>query len=297
MARLILSMLLGVTLLGTIACEGTKKSTTLRKNLGGGSKQYGTDIKTVVEKSKTEGCLRVDEIVRAMSTIEEDGLFVYHSDLALGRNESGEVEGFEAIDDRKFSQDVLLRGHDDENILFVIDAPTANQVNGNELTKTPFVARFLNGVSTLNKECTEMKLKRSNSAAEVLHKVIKKDATTLIVQNEITLEVLKYSYDAKKDALSVTSTRPTSSTMEVCERKLPELLRSTVVISHQAKGTQVEISYDYASLIAGFVKDSVALRETLSQVDKGTPVGLTGEYFGQLLSAIQSDEFTRQECK
>jgi hypothetical protein len=283
--------------MGTLACEGNKKGTTIRKILGGGSKQYGEDMKTVVQKSQAEGCLRVDEVVRAMSLIEEDGLIAYHSDLSIGRNESGDIDGYEPIDDRKFSQDVLLRGHDDENVIYVIDKPTSTQISGNELTRTSFIARFLNGVSTLDKECKTMKLKRSNSAAEVEHKVVKKDGTTLIVQNSATGELIKYFYDVKKDALFITSTRPTSQTMEVCDRKLPALLRSTVTISHQAKGTEIEISYDYASLIAGFVKDSVALRETLSQTDKGSPVRMTGAYFGQLLTAIQSDEFTRQECK
>lgn len=297
MARLILSMLIGVTLLGTLACEGNKKGATIHKVLGGGSKQYSEDMKGVVEKSKAEGCLRIDEVLSALNGVEDDGLTVYHSDLSIGRNESGAVDGYEAIDDRKFSQDVLLRGHDDENVLFVIDKPTLTTISGSELLRTSFVARFLNGAATLDKECKTLKLKRSNSAAEVLHKVIDHDATWLTVQNVTTLELIRYEYDAKRDALHITSTRANSETMELCERKLPALLRSTVTIAHQAKGGEVVISYDYASLIAGFVKDSGDLRESLSQTEKGTPLRLPGAYFGKLITSIQSDEFTRAECK
>jgi hypothetical protein len=295
MARILICMLFGVSFLGIVACEGGEKNATFRKVLGGGEggQQFGTISKGAAEKSEKEACLRVDELGRAFGSAGDDQLVVYTSDAALGRNESGEVDDFSASEELALSQEVLLRGVDSGDLL--INRPNLVHIGGSELTRHPTIARYTRGLETLDGECKSLKLKKSESAAGVEHKVIKKDRDTLIVQNSATGDVIKYSWD-RADKMKITVTRGTGS-KSVCDKELPPLVKQEFTISRQSKQGSFAVSFDLAYMISRFVQNTEAIRDALEDLEKGKPVTLEASVYEAAIDAIQGNRFTREQCK
>lgn len=295
MARLLISMLIGVTLLGTLACDGADRKTTLRK-VGGGEgsgDQFVGLSKTAVEKSTSGACLRVDELKKAFLTVGSDGLAVYTSDAALGRNESGEIDDFTVSEELALAQEALIRGVDSGE--FLINRPNLVFIDGAEFSRHATIAKYTRGLETLDADCKTVKLKKSEAAAAVSHGVVAHTANSLTVQNLTTNELIKYEFDAA-GKLDIIVTRSTDL-KSVCDKELPPLVRQRFTVSRQSKGAEFTVSYDLAYMLSRFVQDSQDLRDHLELLEKGVPVKLPSAIFSPLIDSVQGNRFTREQCK
>lgn len=300
MARLLITLLIGVTLMGTLACNGADRKTTLRKVGGGdgGSDQFAGLSKAAVEKSKEGACLRLDELKKAFATVGKDGLAVYMSDAALGRNESGEVDDFTPTEDLALAQEALIRGVDSGDLL--INRPNLVFIDGSEFSTHSIIAKYTRGLETLDADCKTLKLKKSETAAAVSHAVVAHTAISLTVQNGTTNELIKYEVEGSANGsvsrLNITVTRSTDL-KSVCSKELPPLVRQRYTISRQSKGENFLVSYDLAYMLSRFVQDSQDLRDHLESLEKGVAVDLPSAIFTSVIDSVQGNRFTREQCK
>jgi len=282
MWRLFIIIGLGGAMLVTSACDDSAKGRTpLKKARDGGNTKASERTKGINKAAGEKGCLRIDNLLKAIISQKNETVLIYTSDLDLGLvtgNSDQREMSFESQVDDKARAHAFLK----DPVEPLVEAVASQDLQSS--TKA-----FLFSPASMDDEC------KTVTFANIVRKqfaVVKKSKDSLWLQNrEDTSELIHYNYN-RKDKLFITHYTPNVTL--VCG-KTPRMLKRTYVLAREEGLNHLEVDRKFAEMIAKNITPPLELAAALS---KGSSRRVTLSYpaWSVVQQILRSDKFAQPAC-